>query len=338
MKILISAGISVLITFAAILGFYYFVPIGFMEGSPSIGTTITTINGSDTLSASRTTINNNFTALNNGKIENSTSSVAAITTLSNLVTVGALTSGSLGSGFTIIGVAQGGTGSSTLSVNQILLGNSASGVKVVAGYGTAGQLLTSNGAGNAPYWSSPSVDTTIAYLWTGNHIFTASSTFYEISITNSGLATTTITKTEIDKLVGGATTNAATLHYHAANCANGWLTKNRNDTAASVISHGLGVAPTSITVNTVSNNGGTIMTSNGYATSTSAQNSIYSTGATANIFNGIGTSTIAFLSDNGGTAYVSATISAISATTFTITWGTNIDAGGQRNLIWSACK
>src|SRR3990167_11229886 len=69
-----------------------------------LGVSITTIAGTDTLSGSRGTINTNFSNLNSGKIENATTSVAAITTLSNLVTTGALSSGSLASGFTTITV------------------------------------------------------------------------------------------------------------------------------------------------------------------------------------------------------------------------------------------
>lgn len=136
------------------------------------GATITTIASTDKIKDSRATINTNFTNLNDGKIENSSSSIAAITTLSNLVTVGALSSGSLASGFTTVTVPLGGTGSTTLSANQVLLGNGTSGVLTVTGWGTSGQFLTSNGAATAPTWQSASVNQTSNYAWAGNHNFT----------------------------------------------------------------------------------------------------------------------------------------------------------------------
>ena len=112
---------------------------------PRLGVSVTEISGSTLISAYPTIQNTNVNNLNNGKIENSSSSVAAITTLSNLVTVGTLTSGSLGSGFTTVNVAQGGTGSSTLSANQVLLGNGTGNIGVVSELGSSlpAQLLQS---------------------------------------------------------------------------------------------------------------------------------------------------------------------------------------------------
>ena len=57
---------------------------------------------------------------------------AAIDTLSNLTTVGALASGSLAAGFTDVPVEQGGTGVSTLADGGVLIGNGTSAVEVLA--------------------------------------------------------------------------------------------------------------------------------------------------------------------------------------------------------------
>lgn len=175
MNILITAVVSFVATFTAIFGIYNYAPLDILSlgEEPSFGATITTINGSDTLSSSRTTINDNFSSLNNGKIENATTSVASITTLpglttaGSLVTVGALTSGSLASGFTAVTVPLGGTGSTTLSSGQVLLGNGANAI-TTPGWGTSGQVLTSGGGGVAASWTSTSVDQTIAYNFTGS--------------------------------------------------------------------------------------------------------------------------------------------------------------------------
>lgn len=101
------------------------------------GTAITTINGSDTLSSSRTTLNTNFTALDAAKVDNATTSMASLTTLSNLATVGTISSGVWNG--TKVGAQFGGTGSSTLS--GILIGNGTSPVNTL----TIGSNLTLTG-------------------------------------------------------------------------------------------------------------------------------------------------------------------------------------------------
>ena len=143
---------------------------------PKLGVSVTTISGSTLISSYPTIQNANVNALNDGKIENSTTSIASITTLSNLVTVGTLTSGSLGSGFTTVVVARGGTGSTTLSSNQVMLGNGTGIVKTVQGWGTSGQLLTSGGAGAVPTWESASFDVSANYILTGQWKFLGGAT------------------------------------------------------------------------------------------------------------------------------------------------------------------
>lgn len=54
----------------------------------------------------------------------------------------------------IFQVIQGGTGSSTLAANQILLGNGTTQLGVVDGLGASGEVLTSNGIGAAPTWQT----------------------------------------------------------------------------------------------------------------------------------------------------------------------------------------
>lgn len=145
------------------------------------GTTITTILGTDRLTDSRTTINDNFTALLNGKIENSSTSIAAITTLSNLATVGTITSGTWNG--TAIGVAYGGTGTTSPTTKQVMFGNGTSGFQVI-GFGTSGQFLTSGGADTLPSWTTSAIDQAGNYTWTGNHTF-SSSTITRLNIASS---------------------------------------------------------------------------------------------------------------------------------------------------------
>lgn len=92
------------------------------------------------------------------------SSNTSLTSLANLVTVGTLTTGALGTGFTAVPIAQGGTGQtakaaafnalSPLTTQGDLLYGGASGAGTRLGIGTANLVLTVNGAGTAPTWSS----------------------------------------------------------------------------------------------------------------------------------------------------------------------------------------
>lgn len=123
-----------------------------------LGTSVTTINSGDLISSLPTSLNNNFTALNNGKVENATSSMSSVTTLSNLVSIGTITSGTWNA--SILTVAYGGTGSSTLASNHLLVGNGTGNIGVINGFGTSGQFLTSNGEATLPTWQSASFDKT----------------------------------------------------------------------------------------------------------------------------------------------------------------------------------
>lgn len=167
-----------------------------------LGVTITTINATDRISDSRSTINTDFSNLNDGKIENSTTSVAAITTLSNLVSIGTITTGTWNA--TTLTVAYGGTGSTTLSANQVLLGNGTGAVSVVSGLGSNGQFLTSGGAGTPPTWTTGTTDLSASNVWTS-----ASTTFVNgVSITR---ATTTQATTTSLQVSSHASTSIATI-------------------------------------------------------------------------------------------------------------------------------
>ena len=190
---------NILITVATVLttafGIYNYMPLDWL-GMPSkdkLGVTITNIAGTDTIKDSRATINTNFSNLNTGKIEVGTTSVASITTLgglttaSSLATVGTITSGTWNG--SVIDVARQGTGTTSPSLYQVLLGNGANGITVASSTGTTGQFLTSNGGGAYPSWQTSAVDQGINYTWTGNHTFNGATTTLK---TTSGTTTVII--------------------------------------------------------------------------------------------------------------------------------------------------
>ena len=132
----------VVISATTLFALYNYAPVSWFDMLHSkqelkVGSTITTINGSDTLSASRTTINTNFANLNSTKLETTATSFNTLTSAPALATVGTITSGTWNG--SILTVPYGGTASSTLSANQVLLGNGVSAIKTVTGYGSSGQ-------------------------------------------------------------------------------------------------------------------------------------------------------------------------------------------------------
>ena len=96
MKYFIFGIISTAISIVSIFVFYNYFPVGGIdliqnEAGAMLGSTITTIAGTDSLSNSRAVINTNFSNLNNDKIEISTTTLPLLTTLTNLATANSLT-------------------------------------------------------------------------------------------------------------------------------------------------------------------------------------------------------------------------------------------------------
>lgn len=95
----------------------------------------------------------------------------ALSSASSLATVGTVTSGTWNA--TAIGVTKGGSGTTSPSVYNVMLGDGASGLTTASTTGTSGQFLTSNGTSAYPSWQSSSVNQTSAYSWSGEHSFSA---------------------------------------------------------------------------------------------------------------------------------------------------------------------
>lgn len=134
---------------------------------------LTAITGTTLVSDLDTILSENLTTLNDRKVDVASTTWPQLTTATGLVSVGTLTTGALGTGFTAVSVAQGGTGSTTLAANLVLLGNGTGNVAVVSGTGSSGQFLTSNGAGTNPSWTTSAIDQAGTYAWTGRHTFAA---------------------------------------------------------------------------------------------------------------------------------------------------------------------
>lgn len=99
---------------------------------------------------------NNGTLITSGTGVPSISSTLPSAVQANITGTGALASGSLTTGFTPVTVPLGGTGNTTFTEYSVICaGTTATGTfQNVSGVGTAGQVLTSSGAGALPTWSS----------------------------------------------------------------------------------------------------------------------------------------------------------------------------------------
>ncbi len=183
--------ITVVILLVGTFLVYNYVPLSVLDklsiSDKHFGATVTTIQGTDTLSDSRSTINTNFSNINTelgtvtGTTTNSTiTTLSGLTTASNLATVGTLTSGTIGAGFTTIDETVGGTGLTSYATGDVIYASGANTLAKLTASST-GEVLTLQGG--VPVWKDAVVNENNTYNWTALHTFsgnllsTASSTF-----------------------------------------------------------------------------------------------------------------------------------------------------------------
>lgn len=77
----------------------------------------------------------------------------------DIATVGTLTAGTLGTGFTTVAVARGGTGATTFTANRLLIGNGTTNISSIA-LGTANQILGMNSGATANEYKTFSIGST----------------------------------------------------------------------------------------------------------------------------------------------------------------------------------
>lgn len=308
MKYLRNIGISAITTLVLLFIIHNFIPISVIEKfeitNKKLGATITTILGTDRLSDSRTVINTNFANLNSDKIEDD------VATLSSLTSIGIVDTGTWNAD--ILTVAYGGTGSSTLSANQVLLGNGTTQLDVVVGFGTSGQFLTSNGAATAPTWETSAVALGDDYTWTGTHIFNTN-----VLTVNAGLNSTATTTIAASSVLGNALVlNSIAYAFPSSDGASttalmtngsGGLSWNTIQTIVNTdVPKSVGSAGTLVTQNTANQVGAAF----------SLKNSITITKVSVNVtaVGTAGTVNFAIYSEDGQTRHFSTTTTSISGT------------------------
>lgn len=108
LNLIINIAITAFIALLVVISFYLYFPLDWLDGDVTFGSTITTIAASDTLSASRSVINTNFSNLNTDKLESTN-----IDSCSEIAALGALETGTCGS--LVLSVSPTFTGTATFA-------------------------------------------------------------------------------------------------------------------------------------------------------------------------------------------------------------------------------
>jgi hypothetical protein len=257
-------------------------------------------------------------------------------------------------GITDIVVADGGTGASSFTAYSLIAaGTTSTGAfQNVSGVGTAGQILTSNGAGTLPTWQAAAAGGTVTSVsGTTNRITSTGGTdpiidisavyVGQTSLVTLGTVTTgTWSATNIALAKGG--TNAALTADNGAifySTATAGALLASTATAGKVLQSGSSAAPTwsTPTYPSASGTSGTILRSNGtnnvYTTSTfadtyTASNLLYSNGS--NAVTGLATA------NNGVLVTSGAGVPSISSTLPTATQSNITTLGTVTTGVWNA--
>lgn len=132
-------------------------------------------------------------------------------------------------------------GATSIRINA----NLALGVGNSTSYGTAGQVLTSNGDTTAPYWQSLSFAPTLNANLTGNNTISNATLTGNTTISETGIIRNTIEKTTVAATAMTGTINVDlvgnTVQYFTANATSNWtfnFRANSSVTANTFLSNG----------------------------------------------------------------------------------------------------
>jgi hypothetical protein len=248
--------------------------------------------GSNSVEISPTSVG----TINNMAIGGTTPAAGAFTTLS---------------ASTAIGVASGGTGASSLTANNVILGNGTSAVQVVAP-GTTGNVLTSNGTtwqSTAPAAGGVS---TISFGSTGLTPSTATSGAVSVAgtlaVANGGTGATTLAGANIP-VVNVANTFTGTQTFSGTSSAIGTVLNNAAEVTTVSATAATGTIAYDITTQAVlyyTSNASANWTVNFRGSSGTSLNTLMSTGQSM---------TVAFLVTQGATAYYNNVVQVDGTTT-----------------------
>ena len=128
-------------------------------------------------------------------------------------------------------VANGGTGSTTLTANNVLLGNGTSALQVVAP-GTAGNVLTSNGTTWVSSTPAAGVSLSADNTWTGTQTFSGTSAKLAV-VLNDAAEVSTVSATAATGTINYDITTQSVLYY-TTNASANWTVNFRASSGTSL--------------------------------------------------------------------------------------------------------
>lgn len=134
-------------------------------------------------------------------------------------------------GSAAVGVANGGTGATSLTANNVILGNGTSAVQVVAP-GTNGNVLTSNGTTWVSSTPAAGVSLSADNTWTGIQTFTGSTS--KIAVVPTNIAEpATVSATAATGTINYDVTTQSVLYY-TSNASANWTVNFRGSSGTSL--------------------------------------------------------------------------------------------------------
>lgn len=130
-----------------------------------------------------------------------------------------------------LGVANGGTGATTLTANNVLLGNGTSALQVVAP-GTSGNVLTSNGTTWQSATPAAGVSLSADNTWTGTQTFSGTSAKLAEVLTNAA-EVATVSATAATGTINYDITTQSVLYY-TSNASANWTVNFRASSGTSL--------------------------------------------------------------------------------------------------------
>jgi len=144
---------------------------------------------------------------------------------------GTLTLNGTINGSSAVGVANGGTGASTLTANNVLLGNGTSAVQFVAP-GSSGNILTSNGTTWQSTTPAAGVSLSADNTWTGIQTFTGSTSKIAVVPTNIAEPATVSATAATGTIAYDVTTQSVL--YYTSNASANWTVNFRGSSGTSL--------------------------------------------------------------------------------------------------------
>jgi hypothetical protein len=128
-------------------------------------------------------------------------------------------------------VGNGGTGATSLTVNNVLLGNGGSALQTIAP-GTSGNVLTSNGTTWASTTPTAGVSLSAANTWTGTQSFTGTSSTTAV-VLNDAAEVATVSATAATGTINYDITTQSVLYY-TSNASANWTVNFRASSGTSL--------------------------------------------------------------------------------------------------------